>query len=124
MLASFQLVIIGLSVGHHDPQMVHEGDDVQNFDFALYQMRIVYERNHAKSNIFVSLTTFGDHLMHHIFPTLDHALLPQMSEALLETCKEFNIEIRNCSMLGGFLGQIKQLKRTRVIEKMKSVEVV
>jgi fatty acid desaturase len=113
IMAAFQLVFLGLSVGHHDPKMTHEGDKMENFDFGLHQINIIYEREFAKSNVFVSLTTFGDHLMHHVFPTLDHAVLPQMSEVFLETCRDFNIEVKSCTMLEGFVGQLKQLRLTK-----------
>jgi fatty acid desaturase len=86
---------------------------MENFDFGLHQINIIYEREFAKSNVFVSLTTFGDHLMHHVFPTLDHAVLPQMSEVFLETCRDFNIEVKSCTMLEGFVGQLKQLRLTK-----------
>lgn len=123
LLASFQLAFIGLSVGHHDPKMIHEGDEIENFDFGVHQIHIVFERSQAKPNVFVSLTTFGDHLMHHVFPSLDHALLPQMSEVFLETCKEFKIEIKNISLWDGFWGQIKQMKRTEKSETLKTIKV-
>ena len=120
LFAAFQLALVGLSVGHHDPEMIHEGDKIENFDFGFHQIKVVYDRDFAKSNLLVSLTSFGDHLMHHIFPTLDHAYLPHMSEALWETCKEFDIDIKICSMWKGFSGQYNQLKRTtEIIEPVK-----
>ena len=115
MFAAFQLAFLGFNVGHHDPKLTHEGDKIENYDFGYHQVKIVYERDLAKSNLFISLTTFGNHLMHHIFPTLDHAFLPHMSEAFLETCKEFNVDIKNCTMWEGFVGHLKQLKRTTEI---------
>ena len=107
--------IVALSTGHHDPRNVHEGDEFRSLDYGLYQMATTIERVDANTNLFMSLAYFGDHILHHFFPTLDHSLLPQLRETLIETCKEFNEEIRECSMFSAVIGQFKQLGRTKII---------
>jgi len=42
-----------------------------------------------KRSLAVVLTTFGDHLLHHLFPSVDHSKLAQLYPLLYETCKEF-----------------------------------
>jgi fatty acid desaturase len=61
----------------------------------------------------VTLTSFGNHILHHLFPTLDHALLPQLEETLIETCKEFEVEIRKMPIWNILVGQFQQLARTK-----------
>ncbi len=35
------------------------------------------------------LTTFGDHLLHHLFPSVDHSKLPLLNPALRAICIQF-----------------------------------
>jgi fatty acid desaturase len=111
IIGCFLLSTVGLNVGHHDTKVTHEGDKNDNFDFGIYQVRSVIERTGAKANLFMSLTTFGDHILHHLFPSIDQALLPQLNDILFETCKEFREEIREYSIFDGFVGQFQQLER-------------
>lgn len=39
----------------------------------------------------VELVAFGNHILHHLFPTLDHGLLDTIRLVFEETCKEFGI---------------------------------
>jgi fatty acid desaturase len=79
-------------------------------------MQTAIERSGAKANLFMTLTTFGEHILHHMFPSIDHALLTQLNEVFLETCSEFKEEIKECSIFSAFWGQLKQLKRTETID--------
>lgn len=110
---SFIYSIIALSTGHHDPKNVHEGDEFRSLDYGLYQMATTIERVEANWNLFMSLTYFGDHIMHHFFPALDHALLPQLQDTLVETCQEFKEDLRYYTMLDAIIGQFQQLARTK-----------
>lgn len=107
--------MVALSTGHHDPKNVHEGDEFKSLDYGLYQLATTIERVDAGSNLFISLAYFGDHILHHFFPSLDHAVLPQLQVIFEETCKDFNEEIRECTMIGAVIGQFKQLARTETI---------
>ncbi len=42
----------------------------------------------------LNVTTLGDHLMHHLFPTVDHSKLAHLYPALWETCREFGAAYR------------------------------
>lgn len=108
--------IVAVTTGHHDPDNVHEGDEFKSLDYGLYQMAVTIERKQASANLFMSLAYFGDHMLHHLFPTLDHSILPQLREILIETCKDFNEEIRQYSMLAAVTGQFKQLSRTDTLK--------
>jgi len=46
-------------------------------------------RDLDKRSLLLVLTTFGHHLLHHLFPALDHSRLKSLYPALWETCKEF-----------------------------------
>lgn len=115
MGASLLNNIVAVNAGHHIPTNVHEGDEFKALDYGIYQLSATLERSEAKSNLFMSLTHFGEHILHHMFPSLDHALLPQFRELFIDTCNDFKEELRECSLLGALVGQFQQLKRTEVI---------
>ena len=81
-------------------------------DFGIVQMNAIIDRNDIKRSHFLSLTMFGHHTLHHMFPTLDHGLFPQLNELLLNTCREFEIQLREFSWWSLIVGQFQQLQRT------------
>jgi hypothetical protein len=111
----FFYAINALNTGHHSPNIVHEGDEFESLDFGLYQLATTVDRIEPNSNLFMSLTFFGDHSLHHLFPVLDHALLPFLEKEFLETCMEFQIELRKFTFFESVVEQFKQLARTEVI---------
>lgn len=83
---------ITVNAAHHPLGAFHEGDPMrEDLDFGKFQLDSVVERDGLKKSLFLVLTHFGDHGMHHLFPTLDHAILPQLEDIFVKTCKEFNV---------------------------------
>ena len=39
----------------------------------------------------IRYSTLGDHLLHHLFPTVDHSKLHHLYPAFWQTCKEFGV---------------------------------
>lgn len=117
LLASFIYSIIGINAGHHlSTSSVHEGDEFKSLDYGIYQLAATIDRVAVRSILFISLTHFGNHALHHLFPSLDHSVLPHLREALIETCNEFDTELQECSMLQAIVGQFKQLGRTEPVK--------
>lgn len=114
--ASFLYVINATNAGHHGPEIVHEGDEIKSLDFGIYQISANVNRIEADHNLFATLTYFGDHTIHHMFPSLDHSLLPQLYEVFIETCIEFREDLRKCSMLDAMIAQFQQLGRTETMK--------
>ncbi|XP_017461468.1 PREDICTED: cytochrome b5-related protein [Rhagoletis zephyria] len=113
-LASFIFGVIGLNAAHHDPKIFHDGDaQREDRDWGLYQLDTVIDRSDIKGSQFLVLTHFGDHFLHHLFPTLDHGILPQLYPILYETLDEFKAQLRECTHLQHIIGQNKQLLRTK-----------
>lgn len=52
------------------------------------------DRKDAHANHFMSLTNFGDHILHHLFPTLDHGYLKELYPIFHEMVNEFQLEAR------------------------------
>ncbi|XP_070503223.1 cytochrome b5-related protein-like [Chironomus tepperi] len=111
--ASFLFVAVAVSGGHHSPTIVHEGDDIKSMDFGIYQMLTTFDRKEAALNLPIAVLYFGDHVLHHLFPTLDQAVLPQLKDILEKTCKEFDVKYFKYGAVKSFFGLLKQISKTK-----------
>lgn len=111
-MSSFMFHLIGLNAAHHDPKILHEGDAQRDDrDWGIFQLDTIIDRRDLKGSHFLVLTHFGDHILHHLFPTLDHGILQQIYPILFKTMEEFGVGIRDQSYLSHLIGQQKQLNR-------------
>ncbi len=68
---------------HHNPIAFHMGDDpMPNRDWGLQQLDSVRDVSGKNESLFLVATTFGDHLLHHLFPSVDHSKLGLLYPAL------------------------------------------
>lgn len=107
LTCSWMFSTIGLAAGHHHPNIWHAGDDtcksttnninnnIDNIDWGLFQLSAVGERPSLDSNLFLSSSSFGRHLLHHLFPTVDHSKLNLLLPILKSTCSDFNVKYFN-----------------------------
>lgn len=117
-IASFHFAFVGVNAAHHHPHIFHDGDAPrEDRDWGFGQLDSVMDRNDINGNQFLVLTNFGEHALHHLFPTVDHAFLPKLQPIVTETCKEFNVELRIKSQLELIIGQFKQLIRIKPKDK-------
>jgi fatty acid desaturase len=103
---------VGFNAGHHHDSVFHDGDELASMDFGVYQMAATVDKLEVNSSLFLTLTNYGNHVLHHMFPTLDHAVLPQLHDTLISTCVEFECELREFPWFQLIIGQFKQLART------------
>ena len=122
-IATFLWSLIAVNAGHHGTNIVHEGDEFESLDFGIYQIVTTIDRNEANSCLFMMLTHFGKHLLHHMFPALDHAVLPQLEDEFLHTCHEFNQQIKQTTLMAAAKEQFKQLSRTKFIEISSKISI-
>lgn len=115
IIGSFTFSLMAVNAGHHGYEIIHEGDEFHSLDYGIYQMCATIDRLEANLNLATTLTAFGNHTLHHLFPSLDHALLPQLREILLQTCEEFEWKLKKYSMLHAAIEQFKQLGRTKIV---------
>ncbi|PSN47101.1 Cytochrome b5-related protein [Blattella germanica] len=110
IVSSFVFGFIGVSAAHHHPDIFHDGDTPrEDRDWGIGQIDAVRDRPEITGSLFLTLVTFGDHCLHHLFPTVDHSHLHLLSSVFEETCKEFNIEEQKNSFFGLVIGQFRQL---------------
>lgn len=116
LTGSFFYSVVAVNAGHHGPTIVHEGDEFKGLDFGIYQLGTTIDRVEAKAGLFMTLTHFGDHMLHHMFPSLDHAILPHLRETFIETLIDFKEELREFTFFDALIAQFQQLKRTEIIK--------
>lgn len=79
----------------------------------LCQLDAIQERSDAwQKNLFVTLVTFGEHSLHHLFPTICISKMKYIKPIYLETLKEFNEELPTLTQLECFTAFYKQIQRT------------
>lgn len=101
--------------GHHETSLVHQNDEIKSFDFGEFQLSTTVDRAEADWNTFTALAYFGEAVLHHLFPALDHSILPQLQGTLVKTCKEFDIDLEpKTTMVRSTFGQIRQLYRSEI----------
>ncbi|XP_068141061.1 cytochrome b5-related protein [Drosophila tropicalis] len=113
-IGSFLFGFIGLTAAHHDPRILHDGDTQRSDpDWGLYQLDTIIDRADIKWSDLLVLVSFGEHALHHLFPTLDHNVLKHLYPELRLTLKEFKTELREMSHWGHIKGQSQQLLRLK-----------
>lgn len=70
------------------------------------------DRREINNNYFRVLTNFGHHALHHLFPTLDHAVLEYLYPVFLNNCEKFRANFRVTTVLDLIIGQIKMTLKT------------
>ncbi|TRY68651.1 hypothetical protein TCAL_02479 [Tigriopus californicus] len=112
-IAGFWIVFTSLIGTHHHPSVFHDGDYLpKDLDWGISQIDTTRDVNKS-GNLFLIATSFGDHLLHHLFPTVDHSKLDYLIPALNETLTEFAIEYPVANQWNMVLGMHSQMTRTK-----------
>ena len=110
---SYTFLTLGLAAAHHHPRLYHDGDKpLEERDWGLQQLDAVGDRTAVCGSPFLILTTFGDHGLHHLFPTVDHGQLSHLYDVFERTCEEFGVRYRYFSLWEMFSGQHQQMGRS------------
>jgi hypothetical protein len=92
---------IGLTATHHHPNIWHSGDEQRikeyeasdgTMDWGIYQVFAVGYRPAVDNSWVLSSMSFGQHNLHHLFPTLDPSVLAELYPIFEEVCKQFHID--------------------------------
>lgn len=89
-------------------QIFNHRDDL---DWGLMELDAVRDRKVIDDSLFLVLTNFGSHGLHHLLPTVDHAHLELCVPAFHETCREFGVDTKKFSQWDLIKGQYKQMIR-------------
>lgn len=114
--------LIFLNRGQHGNDRIHQNDQIKSFDFGEYQLSTSRDRSDVSHNLFLSMAFYGNEVFHHLFPTIDQAMFPQLKCVLIETCKDFNIKLdEEITTAKSYVNQIKQLL-TNEMKALKKIE--
>lgn len=73
----------------------------------MHELEAVMDRPNINDSHFKVMTLFGHHALHHLFPTLDHAILERLYPVFIKHCEKFRANFRLMSQFDLFIGQIK-----------------
>jgi len=113
------MLVIQFSWTHHHPQLYHAGDKPRSDrDWGLHMLdtTVDFDRTRGTWGLLstpLQLVTFGHHLLHHLFPTVDLSKLEYLYPALYETCKEMGETYPFHSVPHLIGGLHRQLNRTQ-----------
>ncbi|KPJ18938.1 Cytochrome b5-related protein [Papilio machaon] len=107
--ASFIFFNIGSNAAHHHPICFRDGDEVDEVtrDWGLHEVEAVMDRRDINTSFFRVMTFFGHHTLHHLFPTLDHAVLEYMYPVFLQHCEKYRAKFRVTTQFDMVVQQIK-----------------
>ena len=109
-LPSIWLIILPQIGTHRHPELYHAGDSpseasIKNaLDWGVHQMDTGYDVTGKSDHFIMKMTSFGDHRLHHLFPTVDHSKLRYLYPIVEETCKEFGVPFETRSAWNMLLG--------------------
>ncbi|XP_034830210.1 cytochrome b5-related protein-like [Maniola hyperantus] len=111
---SFTFFLIGSNAAHHHPKIFKDGDQVSDvtLDWGMHELEAVMDRPNINDSHFKVITFFGHHALHHLFPTLDHAVLEYLYPVFIRHCEKYKANFRLASQLELFIGQIKMTLKT------------
>lgn len=82
-----------------------------DLDWGIYTLDTVMDNTDLRKHHFLALTHFGHHALHHLFPTIDHGILPRLYPVLFKTMNEFEVELDEYPWYHHVYGQFRQLTR-------------
>ena len=120
-ICGYWLIFTALIATHRHPLLYHAGDESHptSQDWGIHQLDTVRDVEKSPSLFWVA-TSFGNHLLHHLFPTVDHSKLDLLWPALKETCLEFDLDYQYMShmnMLAGLPSQLAREEGTTFMER-------
>jgi hypothetical protein len=85
-------------------------------DFGWFQLQATKDRKETVKKWWLAPLVFGDHQLHHLFPTIDGGWLPRLYPVFEQTCKEFGYEdsivMFSAAEMAGRNGILRQLQKT------------
>lgn len=80
-------------------------------DWGIYCLDTVVDNSTISHNHLASLTHFGNHVMHHLVPTIDHGIVSELYPILFETMVDFETVFEEYPWFVHISGQLKQLAK-------------
>ncbi|XP_072939665.1 cytochrome b5-related protein-like [Epargyreus clarus] len=112
--ASLIFYLIAVNAAHHHPDAIKDGDEPESEtpDWGVHQVEALLDRKDINTSTLAVMMLFGEHALHHIFPTLDHGILKHLHPVFLEHCEKYQANYRATTQFKMVVGQIKECLRT------------
>jgi hypothetical protein len=129
-LSPWWALTTGLLVGHYGDTTWRQGEhhpDIKALnDFGAFQLETCGDRIELYApttdlGLPLLVSTFGEHTLHHLFPSLDHAYHRHLYPVLAQTCNEFQIRFEFTSTWDMVKGFLRQLSRTDPLKGSRRV---
>ncbi|XP_072161439.1 cytochrome b5-related protein [Bemisia tabaci] len=91
-VASLFQNITDIVATHRSVDFVQGDAPRRDRDWGLAQIDTTKDNQRLIGNHFFALIMFGDHTLHHLFPTVDHGVLKYLYPVFLRTCEKFNVK--------------------------------
>nr|XP_026496809.1 cytochrome b5-related protein-like isoform X2 [Vanessa tameamea] len=106
--------LIAVNAAHHHPDALKDGDQPKSEtpDWGEHQVEALLDRKDINGNTFAVMTLFGDHALHHMFPTIDHSILKYLHPIFIEFSEKYQTNYRASTQFQLVIGQIKETMRT------------
>ncbi|KAK4879280.1 hypothetical protein RN001_007426 [Aquatica leii] len=114
LVAGFCFTFVGITTTHYHPNIFIDGDKPRSedeMDWGINQLDTVGDRVEIQGSHFFGMVLFGDHAIHHLFPSLDHGLLEHLYPVVEKTLQQFNLSIRVSSSLDMIRGYFLLLSK-------------
>merc|ERR1719419_22083 len=112
------MLVIQKTTTHHGPELYHAGDSLRSErDWGLHMLDTTRDMDKTSSTWGILskpivFTTFGNHLLHHMFPAVDHSKLDLLYPTFYETLQEFDEKFEFKSLKELIVDFHAQLNRT------------
>ena len=122
--ASYTFLLQSMNAAHHHSSMFHDNSSDEKVreqfkkkvDFGWFQLQATKDRKETVKKWWLSPLVFGDHQLHHLFPTIDAGWLPRLYPVFEKTCREFGYEdsilMFSVAEMAGKNGILRQLQKT------------
>ena len=114
----YTFLLQSMNAAHHHTSIFHDNGSRKfegKVDFGWFQLQATKDRKETVKKWWLSPLVFGDHQLHHLFPTIDAGRLPELYPIFEKTVKEFGYEestVKFSAMeMAGKSGIIRQLQK-------------
>jgi len=99
-------LILATFPNHRTDNHWSEGDPKPAKDFAEHTLLTTSDHSVFLPLMlaYICFGGFNDHILHHLFPTVDRSILPELKGILIEGCKEFGIVYQESNFWKNFWG--------------------
>eukprot|EP00127_Corallochytrium_limacisporum_P003642 Clim_evm30s151 gene=Clim_evmTU30s151 len=119
--AIYWFISVGVVVHHHTIAWhCHDGEETRlagTRDFGAHQVRATCDHSTDVSVVPAMLLYAGlnKHLIHHLFPTIDHSRFDLVHNEVLKTVREFGLRYNHATFLEAYIGTLKLIQTEGVV---------